>query len=91
MRRRRKKTEKKQKTEKKTEDRDETEFIGPIPPVGVGPKKSKYNGTKSYKEFLSKRIWYLMIAPKTILNRLSHPSTRLNRQVQIVFQLLYFS
>ena len=26
------------KTEKKTEDRDETEFIGPIPPVGVGPK-----------------------------------------------------
>ena len=24
---------------RQTEDRDETEFIGPIPPVGVGPKK----------------------------------------------------
>ena len=36
MRRRRKK----QKTEKnrRQTDRDETEFIGPIPPVGVGPK-----------------------------------------------------
>ena len=35
----------KQKTEKKTENRkknrDETEFIGPIPPVGVGPKNVK--------------------------------------------------
>ncbi len=33
---------KKQKTDRQTErrqtDRDETELIGPIPPVGVGPK-----------------------------------------------------
>ena len=36
-RKKNKKTEKKQK-----KNRDKTEFIGPIPPVGVGPKKLKF-------------------------------------------------
>ena len=36
---------------KKQTDRDETEFIGPIPPVGVGPKKQK-NGQNMH--FLAK-------------------------------------
>ena len=43
---------KKQKKKQKTENRDKTEFIGPIPPVGVGPKIKNKSNEASFSRYM---------------------------------------